>query len=295
VPIKGVFPAVVHACESGHFGHVRIRNEDVKLGSFAIFSDELLRFRKWVYPGCYVLLNDGYAYDSMGELDFSIKFKAVEVQEENSKTKLDRSLLQVLSSLSGFANEAKKHRHEESERAGLFSCLDGGSTEIEYLNLINALVMASKPKNCLETGGYFGFGTIAILHAIKSNGIGRLTTIDNDASTEHKRIDNISRADVGQPEFVKSDSIEWINSYSGDKFDFVFFDSDVHIRGDEFSALKDKGLLEDGCLCVFHDSSRVRLKRYGDNDKMNAVLDASGQEGIEIPLSRGMRVIRIKM
>jgi hypothetical protein len=59
--------------------------------------------------------------------------------------------------------EINVHPHTPEERADLFLTYDMGSTEIEVLNWLHAMVCLLKPQSILETGTCRGLGTIALL------------------------------------------------------------------------------------------------------------------------------------
>ncbi len=57
---------------------------------------------------------------------------------------------------------------------------DDGSTEMETLLLLYALVRRFKPVTVIETGTYKGFGTVWLAQGLKDNGVGMLWTYDKD-------------------------------------------------------------------------------------------------------------------
>ena len=62
--------------------------------------------------------------------------------------------------------ESFTHPHCPEEKAELFFTFDVGSTEVESLELLHAIIRRTKPQMCLETGTFCGIGTIAIAHAL---------------------------------------------------------------------------------------------------------------------------------
>ena len=58
---------------------------------------------------------------------------------------------------------------------------DSQSTELEVLDFLKALVTTVKPRLIVETGTFLGYGAIAMAQGLKSNGFGRVITIEQDA------------------------------------------------------------------------------------------------------------------
>lgn len=193
--------------------------------------------------------------------------------------------------------EASVHPHSEEEQADLFHALDGGSTEVEYLVLLQALVFASKPTTVLETGTGRGFGTLAIATALRANGFGHLTTIEHDSSV----MDGAKRRLEESPEplgplvtFHCGSSLDFLQECTT-RFDFVFLDSDISVRHEELRVLLERDLLTERAIVCIHDTSRLRSRTAGDNNlDMNTALDqfSIGREWLEFDLSRGFRILR---
>lgn len=194
--------------------------------------------------------------------------------------------------------EAQAHPHVPEERADFFRTFDGGSTELEYLNLLTALVMAAKPDLVLETGTGRGFGTIAIAMGLKENGIGRAITVEhNDGVSKdaEQRLETLCPSVRPLVSYVVGQTLEFLRDYEGRPFDFAFLDSDVLVRHRELGLLQERRLLNEGALCCVHDTSRLRSRTSGDsNEAMIDALDkaSTGREWLEFPLSRGFRILR---
>ncbi len=178
--------------------------------------------------------------------------------------------------------EAVLHPHAPEERAELFHAANGGSTEYEYLTLLNALVFATKPKLVIETGTHHGFGTLALASAIAANGFGKLVTVDIGGCEGARR----ACAEHGLEkwvEFQQSDSIQFCATWTGEPFDFAFFDSELHLRHRECDLLLRRDKFSPGALAVFHDASPLR---YGVAASMEMIqyLDRL-PGGLMLPLS----------
>jgi predicted O-methyltransferase YrrM len=197
--------------------------------------------------------------------------------------------------------ETAQHPHVDDERGDLFHCIDSSSTELEVLNLLNALVFLFKPNLALETGTHRGLGAIAIAAALKANGCGKLHTCEIDPSYLDACRDNLECFDAGLADWIElhhADSLRFIADYAGAPFDFAFFDSRMAIRHLEFQALRERGLLASGAVCVFHDTSRYRHHYWqDDNDSpemrsaVEELLDQYG--GLVSHYSRGLVVVQL--
>jgi predicted O-methyltransferase YrrM len=92
------------------------------------------------------------------------------------------------------------------------------ATEGEVLQLLFALVSATKPLTCLETGTFTGAGTKAIALALENNGRGRLTTVEfDDDLYKQYDLDSLPRT-----KFVHGDSL--LHAQTVEAVDFAFVD-----------------------------------------------------------------------
>lgn len=185
--------------------------------------------------------------------------------------------------------EGNVHPHSPDERAELFHTNDGGSTEYEYLNLIYALVVATKPRLVLETGTFSGFGSLALGAALSFNGQGKLITVDaGQCENARKLVANYGLAD--SISFVQSESVQFCAQWAGESFDFAFFDSDVSVRHRECDVLLQRKKLASGAIAVFHDSSYIRFGVAWSWDMIDYLKRLPG--GLTLNLSRGLRIVQ---
>ena len=208
------------------------------------------------------------------------------------------SFAQDLINVFGCSIENQVHPHCEAEKSHLFKSFprDSCSTEIEFLQLIHALVCTFKPQVCVETGTFIGYGTIAITSALKENGMGHLTTIELDQKLMATAQFNLQIFDVdlnNYVTFMHGDSAKSILTLG--PLDFVFLD-DHFGRASEFQTLLDHGKLNSGAIVVVHDTSRIRSGNIPIDRELPIGLDRIAGlkyiEHIEVPLSRGLRVFR---
>lgn len=185
--------------------------------------------------------------------------------------------------------ESAVHPHVPAERADLFRSRDCESTEFEYLNLLHALILASKPALVLETGSGRGYGTTAIAAGLQFNGFGRLITVDLGHAQDAK--DVIERSGLGEyVAFSCSSGLEFLRRWAGPRFDFIFFDSDIHERWQEYEMLRQRDLLSAGGLVAFHDSSALRTGVTSDLNYSKNV--RALRHSVHFPLSRGFTIAR---
>jgi predicted O-methyltransferase YrrM len=201
----------------------------------------------------------------------------------------------ILTDLKSFeCNETETRPTEKEELANLFTAyaIDPAATELEYLNLLNALVMVKKPRLVLETGTASGLGTLAIASALDFNKRGRLITVDENFCNGAKSLVR----KYGLSDYVSfqwSYSLAYLGVILEDKAevpDFAFLDSEVDVRHKEWDLLlkmQFKG------TCIFHDTSEIRTDYRGrNNEYLKGVHRIADEvESIEFIYSRGLTVI----
>lgn len=182
--------------------------------------------------------------------------------------------------------EADIHPHDPRERAELFHVRDNsGCTEFEFLNLLHALVLATKPSFIVETGTFTGMGTLAIASAMGWNGGGKLVTVDLEPCDEAKA--HVARFGFGHlVEFRQEDAVQFCERYDGPTLDMAFIDSGSS-RSKEALSLRSK--MKAGGIIALHDSSHLRLDQPVS---WGAIFDRDVPiQSFSIPLSRGLRLM----
>lgn len=197
--------------------------------------------------------------------------------------------------------ETRVHPHAPEERAELFRAHDGGSTEIEYLELLAALVRCAKPRRVLETGAFLGHGTVVLARAVEANGLGEVVSIERDPRSARAVRALLTRHGLARAEVVEADSLAYLFA-AGEPFDLAFLDSCLTLRARELDRLLARRLLTPGALVAIHDTSRRRCDHHGAPDPQSAelwrgleeVIERHGvAERLELPLSRGLLVLRV--
>ena len=167
------------------------------------------------------------------------------------------SILPWIPANSTIRKECDVHPHDEVEKANLYHAFDIGSTEIEILNWLHAQVLLFKPKLILETGGFEGAGTVALAHACKMNGFGKVISIEINPKQCVKIESMLEENNLREYAEVECyDSIKYLN-ITNHVFDMGFFDSETEIRAKECEICLDRNILRN--LAVFHDTSPHRL------------------------------------
>ena len=198
----------------------------------------------------------------------------------------------------GCFRETDVHPHCHEERGFLYHAIDGGTTEIETLNFLSALVYSWKPSLVLETGVYRGFGSIAIAAALKANGFGKVYSVEivpERIEEARRHVEQFDPTLNDHIEFVCGDSLETIRNFDRGRFDFAFLDSETWLRGKEFALLQELGRFKPGALAMFHDTSIHRRDSCADDNReltdYVAKLETKGQLGF--PFSRGFHVVAL--
>ena len=205
-------------------------------------------------------------------------------------------LLKIRDFFGDAKRESDIHPHHPDERAHRYHATDDGSTEIEVLNFLHALVVLYKPRAILETGTYRGYGAMVLADAARANGEGEVWTVDRDPP-------EIARANIAKhdPDLLRlihfhcADSLDMIEAYNGPAFDFCFFDSEIDARMAELHACDSRDLLAPGVILAFHDTSKLRTEEHGFSPLyLNALARlCNGNEHLIFPFSRGLHVVRL--
>lgn len=199
--------------------------------------------------------------------------------------------------------ESQVHPHVPSERAILFHSDDPQSTEQEYLQLLYSLVYALKPISVLETGTFVGKGSVFLARALRRNGTGRLTTVDNDSNALKYACANLRNEGLADyVDVVESDSTTFLET-TDRKFDFALFDSLLEIRAKEIDICLERKLLRPGSMFAIHDTSHHRVSNWNfERDKSGKwlweylermVLENVDISYVEFPYSRGLVLAQI--
>lgn len=206
--------------------------------------------------------------------------------------------------IEGHVREAAAHPHVGAERADVFACHDGGSTELEYLELLAALVAVTKPDRVLETGAFHGYGTYTLARACQVNGHGHVVSLESDPRFVAETRSRLQAAGLAPRATVwETDSRRWLSVSAIQPFQFAFFDSgELDVRLEELELCLTLGWLGRGATVAIHDTSRLRTCDDTGTpapqtapfwDRLGWLADTQPLELLEFPLSRGMVVGRV--
>ncbi len=196
--------------------------------------------------------------------------------------------------------ESIVHSHVAEERADEFLAFNTGSTEVEVLNWLHATICLTKPRCILETGAADGLGTLALAHACRTNGHGKVHSVELDPDLCKNLAAKLHQHGLADyAEVHCSDSLTFLRGTTT-VFDFAFFDSMCEFRAEEYEVCASRGILNGPA--AFHDTSPWRtrtMKNYPTaplhaayRQKLYAHAQRAGNSGyFESTLSRGLFVI----
>jgi predicted O-methyltransferase YrrM len=198
-------------------------------------------------------------------------------------------------------SEIRWHPHVSPERAHLFRCYDGESMEVEYLELMNALVRCSKPERVLVTGAAAGHEAVTIAGALHENGLGSLLCVERHADRADRLRRYLEELGLHNAEVRTVEPESFLGTCS-ERFAMVLLDSVLGRRARELEVCVQRHLLEPGALVCVHDTSRLRATVRGDPDPETAMFWADMRrlrreglvgEAVEFPLSRGLLLYQV--
>jgi predicted O-methyltransferase YrrM len=148
----------------------------------------------------------------------------------------------------------KTEPHTECPHPQRWSMIDGWTAEIEVLEMLHALVRLIKPDMVVETGTWRGYAAIAMGQALRSNGGGRLITLEIDPFACEAARERITEA--GLSEIVSVENIASLAFAPAEPIDLLLLDSDVGLRAQEFRHFRP--FLRERALVVVHDTSPLQ-------------------------------------
>jgi len=128
---------------------------------------------------------------------------------------------------------------------------DSMTAEAEVLEFLRTLVTTLKPNLIVETGSFLGVSTVWMAEGLRSNGFGRIVSVEFDPVVFAKAEENL----------VASGLAEWIDLRNGSSLeleisgtiDLLFSDSDLDIREQEVRRFLPQ--LSPTGLILMHDAS----------------------------------------
>jgi predicted O-methyltransferase YrrM len=162
-----------------------------------------------------------------------------------------------------------------------WSCNDVDSTETELIELIGALVRATKPKVCVEVGAYIGLCSAAIGSALERNGRGHLYAFE--ASPLSARV--AAQKTAGLPVTVhRTLDVHFDPATLPGTVDFLFVDGNLDNRGASLRHWR-PWLSPDNVVAV-HDSLKW-------DDVRASVETIEHAQRLDIVTPRGLTLMRV--
>jgi predicted O-methyltransferase YrrM len=163
----------------------------------------------------------------------------------------------------------------------LWSCNDIDSSETEVIELLGALVRATKPKLCIEVGSHIGLCSFEIGRALEKNGRGQLHCFELEPESARETEERTA----GLPVTVHCMAdVEYEPSLLGGLVDFLFVDGWFDNR---IESLHHWGpWMDPNNLVAVHDS----LKR---DEVREAVESTPHVHRIDIVTPRGLTLMRL--
>lgn len=128
-----------------------------------------------------------------------------------------------------------------------------GKTEIDLVHscLIFGTVLSQKPERALELGIGNGYATMSILHALKHNTVGKLTSVDNWcdwAGREPSHIEGLRKLGVN---VIVMEEGDFVRSQPDNSYNFLLSDGS-HRHAHEW-AVDVFRIIKPGGVMFFHD------------------------------------------
>jgi hypothetical protein len=164
-------------------------------------------------------------------------------------------------------------------RPGYWTSTDAHSTEIEVSALVAAFVRALQPEYVIETGTCWGQTAEAIGRALKTNGHGRLVTLEIEPAKVKYSRDRCAGLPV-QVELCKS-----LDFTPEQEIDFAFFDSLLELRMPEIERYRP--FFTARTVIGIHDTG-PQFGTFGG--QVSSMFDG---RVLQLPTPRGVTFIRV--
>jgi predicted O-methyltransferase YrrM len=119
------------------------------------------------------------------------------------------------------------------------------------LNFLKALVTTIKPHLIVETGTFLGYGTVALAEGVKTNGFGRIITVEYDPIIYARAKQRIEAA--GLANWVECRNESSVETRINGTIDLLFSDSAIVVREQEIRRLLPQ--VDPRGLIAIHDAS----------------------------------------
>jgi predicted O-methyltransferase YrrM len=168
-----------------------------------------------------------------------------------------------------------------------YTSTDGDSTEREVAEFIGALVRVTQPEYVVELGAAFGETTEHIVHALKRNGHGTLTTLEVDPVRAEYVRDRLFAYENW--ELAEASSLEWLPPPDAPPIGLLFSDTLRDIRVQEL--LRFLPFMRPCGLAAVHDSGwdMGPLRGWIENSLVKPGL----ARAVDFPTARGLTLLEL--
>jgi predicted O-methyltransferase YrrM len=128
---------------------------------------------------------------------------------------------------------------------------DAQTAELEVLDFLKSFVLTVKPALVVETGTFLGYSTLKMAEALKSNGFGKIITIELDPAIFAKANERFGAS--GLREWIENRNESSLDAKIEGTIDLLFSDSHGPLREQEVRRFLPQ--IAPGGLILMHDSS----------------------------------------
>lgn len=169
--------------------------------------------------------------------------------------------------------------------------------------LLAWVVAISGAKRILEIGTFMGYSTLWMASAMPRDG--HITTLEFDAAHAHQAREHVQHSPhKKQIDVVTTDALEWLQSYTGEKFDLVFIDADKRNYFNYLNAsvklLNPRGWVVGDNTLLFgalsgenpdgaREEAKAAMLQFND-----ALADGTRFDGMLLPTPEGLTAARLK-
>jgi predicted O-methyltransferase YrrM len=133
----------------------------------------------------------------------------------------------------------------------LWKMTDPQTSELEVLEFLESVVRTVKPHLIVETGTFIGHSAIRMAAAMRSNGFGRVITIEYDTAIYAKARENVDRSGLG--DWIECRNESSLETRVKGTIDILFSDSHIKLREQEVRRFLPQ--IDPRGLILIHDSS----------------------------------------
>jgi predicted O-methyltransferase YrrM len=173
----------------------------------------------------------------------------------------------------------------------LWKMVDSQTTELEVVDFLNSLVCTVKPELVVETGTFLAYSTIKMAQGLKSNGFGKIITIEYDPAIFAKAKERIDAS--GLAEWIEYRNESSLETRIDGKIDLLFSDSRLANREQEIRRFLPQ-INPDGLIVIHDASSGIGVVREAalrlDQEGLLSIIFLPTPRGVVIAQKRTGRI-----